>query len=323
MENPLFCGRKKMIQILFSLTESKQEYKIKAGIRGGDASVSSAKKEFLIKACIALVLIAMVALCIANPNEGAETGPDCITDGQVVIIEDEMPPLAATVSKTTTKTSIKKHTEKKKLKKKAKKSKTKTKKKTKRSSSTKKSGSKTIKTQKTVVTTTKTITRKKSRIQKIQTTVKTTTKTTTITQTTSTVGGEVKIRDIAPKIKGEILTAFEDGGYKVIVNPKVSYSGVFRSATKTIELKSANSVIYHEMGHFVSFQTGRADSTEEFKDIYKDEKNAYTASNKAYATQSAGEYFAESFKNYTENPSKLKKERPRTYEYVKEKVDEF
>ena len=285
--------------------------------------MSSAKKEFLIKGCIALVLIAMVALCIANPNEGTESGPDCITDGQVVIIEDEMPPLAATVSKTTTKTNVKKYTKKKKLNKKAKKSKTKTKKKTKRSSSTKKSGNKTIKTQKTVVTTTNTITKKKSKIQRIKTTVKTTTRTTTTTQTTTATGGEVKIRDIAPKIKDEILAAFEDGGYKVIVNPKVSYSGVFRSATKTIELKSASSVIYHEMGHFVSFKTGRAESTEEFKDIYKDEKNAYTASNKAYATQSAGEYFAESFKNYTENPSKLKKERPRTYAYVKEKVDEF
>ena len=105
--------------------------------------MSSAKKEFLIKGCIALVLIAMVALCIANPNEGTESGPDCITDGQVVIIEDEMPPLAATVSKTTTKTNVKKYTKKKKLNKKAKKSKTKTKKKTKRSSSTKKSGNKT------------------------------------------------------------------------------------------------------------------------------------------------------------------------------------
>ena len=72
--------------------------------------MSSAKKEFLIKGCIALVLIAMVALCIANPNEGTESGPDCITDGQVVIIEDEMPPLAATVSKTTTKTNVKKYT---------------------------------------------------------------------------------------------------------------------------------------------------------------------------------------------------------------------
>lgn len=279
------------------------------------------RKELFTKLCIAAIMVAMVALCIANPNEDLNT--DCITSGQVVIIEDDMPPLAATVSKTTTKTTVKKKTKVKKLKKKAKKSKTVTKKKTKKSTSTKKSGKQTIKTQKTVVTTTKTITKKKSKKQTIKTTIKTTVKTTTTTQTTTAAGGEVKIRDIAPKADAGVLKAFESGGYKVIVNPKVSYSGVFRSATKTIELKTANSVIYHELGHFVSYRTARADSTSEFKDIYNDEKNDYNYSNKAYVTQSAGEYFAESFKNYTENPGKLKSERPRTYQYVKSKVDQF
>lgn len=131
------------------------------------------------------------------------------------------------------------------------------------------------------------------------------------------------MRSIAPKADPGVLSAFESGGYKVVVNPKVSYSGVFRSATKTIELKAANAVVYHELGHFVSYRTGRADSTSEFKDIYNDEKSKYNYSDKAYVTQSAGEYFAESFKNYTENPSKLKSERPRTYTYVKSKVDQF
>lgn len=286
--------------------------------------MSGAKKEILTKVCIALILLAMVALCLANPNKNA--GVDCITTGQVVIIEDEKPPLAAKISKTTTKTSVKKYTKKKKLKKKAKKSKTTTKKKTKRSTSTKKSGDKTIKTETTVVTTTKTITKKKSKIQRINTTVKTTVKTTTTTPANSAAApksGTVDVRTLAPKIKKGILDAFVDGGYKVVINPKVSYSGVFRSASKEIELKSANSVIYHEMGHFVSFKTGRADSTSEFKTIYKEEKDKYTASDKAYVTQSSGEYFAQSFKNYTENPTKLKKERPKTYAYVKDKVDQF
>lgn len=286
--------------------------------------MSGAKKEILTKLCIALILLAMVALCLVNPNENA--GVDCITSGQVVIIEDDMPPLASTISKTTTKTSVKRYTKKKKLKKKAKKNKTTTKKKTKRSTSTKKSGSKTIKTQKTVVTTTKTISKKRSKIQRVEITEKTTIKTTTTTPKTSAAmptSGIADVRSLAPKIKKEILDAFENGGYKVVINPKVSYSGVFRSASKEIELKTANAVIYHEMGHFVSFKSGRADSTAEFKEIYKAEKGKYTASNKAYVTQTSGEYFAESFKNYTENPSKLKKERPKTYAYIKEKVDQF
>lgn len=283
--------------------------------------MNAARKEVVTKLCIAMIMLAMIALCLANPNE--DFGSDCITSGQVVIIQDDMPPLAATVSKTTTKTTVKKSTKTKKLKKKAKKSKTTTKKKTKKSTSTKKYTNKTVKTQKTVVTTTKTSTKKRSKKQTIRTTVKTTTKTTTTTKKTTVSGGVVKVRSIASKADSGVLSAFEKGGYKVTVNPKVSYSGVFRSSTKTIELKSANAVVYHELGHFVSYRTGRADSTSEFKKIYSGEKGKYNYSNKAYVTQSAGEYFAESFKNYTENPSKLKKERPKTYAYVKSKVDQF
>lgn len=283
--------------------------------------MAASKKEVFTKLLIVLVLLAMISLCLANPNE--ELGCDCTTSGQVVMIEDEMPPLAATVSKTTTKTTVKKYTKTKTLKKASKKSQAVTKKKTEKSSSTKKQGNDTIQTQKTVVTTTQTITKKKSKKETIKTTVETTIKTTTTTQTTTVTGGEVKVRDIASKADKGILTAFEDGGYKIIVNPKVSYSGVFRSASKTIELKSASAVVYHELGHFVSYRTGRSDSTSEFKEIYNAEKGKYSYSNKAYVTQSAGEYFAESFKNYTENPGKLKSERPKTYAYVKAQVDQF
>lgn len=282
--------------------------------------MSTARKEIVTKLCIATVMVAMVALCIANPNE--DVGSDCITSGQIVIIEDSMPPLAAAISKTTTKTSVKKSTKTKNLKKAAKKSSTVTKKNTKKSTTNKTSGKSKIKTETTVLTTTKTISKKKSKKQTIQTTVQTTVKTTT-TQTTTATGGEVKIRDIASKADPNVIAAFEKGGYKILVNPKVSYSGVFRSATKTIELKTASAVVYHELGHFVSYRTGRADSTSDFKAIYNAEKGNYTASNKAYVTQSTGEYFAESFKNYTENPTKLKSERPQTYAYVKDRVDQF
>lgn len=283
--------------------------------------MSTARKEIVTKLCIATVMVAMVALCIANPNE--DVGSDCITSGQIVIIEDSMPPLAAAISKTTTKTSVKKSTKTKNLKKAAKKSSTVTKKNTKKSTTNKTSGKSKIKTETTVLTTTKTISKKKSKKQTIQTTVQTTVKTTTTTQTTTATGGEVKIRDIASKADPNVIAAFEKGGYKILVNPKVSYSGVFRSATKTIELKTASAVVYHELGHFVSYRTGRADSTSDFKAIYNAEKGNYTASNKAYVTQSTGEYFAESFKNYTENPTKLKSERPQTYAYVKDRVDQF
>ena len=53
--------------------------------------------------------------------------------------------------------------------------------------------------------------------------------------------------------------------------------------------------------------------TSEFKQVYNTEKSKYTEYNKNYILSSSSEYFAESFKNYTENPAALKASRPQTY----------
>ena len=47
------------------------------------------------------------------------------------------------------------------------------------------------------------------------------------------------------------------------------------------------------------------DKSSEFISIFNAEKSAYRGNNKAYVTQDTGEYFAESFCDYTENPSVL------------------
>ena len=49
--------------------------------------------------------------------------------------------------------------------------------------------------------------------------------------------------------------------------------------------------------------------------------NRYRGNNKAYVTQDTGEYFAESFCDYTENPSVLKQQRPKTYNYINNMVN--
>ena len=49
---------------------------------------------------------------------------------------------------------------------------------------------------------------------------------------------------------------------------------------------------------------------------YSKEKSKYTEYNKSYVLQNSSEYFAESFKNYCENPSALKSSRPLTYNAV-------
>ena len=76
-------------------------------------------------------------------------------------------------------------------------------------------------------------------------------------------------------------------------------------------------IMIHELGHFVAFISGNTDQTAEFKAIFAQEKTLYTAFNKAYVTQNSAEYFAESFKDYTLNNSKLKSTRPKTYAAIK------
>ena len=187
---------------------------------------------------------------------------------------------AATTSKTTTKTTTKKVTMSSKAKKSRKVKKTKTKKTTKK---TKKKNQQITKVT-TVKTTTQTTYKKNSRVKTVKTTVRTNVKTTT---------------------------------KKVKASSKSSYSGYFSARDQSITLKRVNDdCIYHELGHFVAFVSGNSDKKAEFQSIYRAEKGKYKASDKNYVTSSASEYFAESYKNYVENPGALKASRPRTYAYI-------
>ena len=114
-----------------------------------------------------------------------------------------------------------------------------------------------------------------------------------------------------------MYNAFVNLGFGFKVNSKLSTTGVFSVQNHNIQLKRGqSSYLLHELGHFVAALKGRADQTSEFKKIYNTEKNAYVGNNKAYVTQDAGEYFAESFCDYTENASALKSQRPQTYNYI-------
>lgn len=100
---------------------------------------------------------------------------------------------------------------------------------------------------------------------------------------------------------------------------------MFSTKNHNIQLKRGqSSYLLHELGHFVSALKGRngkkIDQSSEFTRIYNEEKSAYVGNNKAYVTQDAAEYFAESFRDYTENPSALKSQRPETYSYISQMV---
>ena len=174
---------------------------------------------------------------------------------------------------------------------------------------------------------------------KVVTTASTTTVTTTTTAKTDTsagtnmtvasgnsdnsVKGSIDVGQYASRADSRVLNAYRTLGFTAEVNPSVSYSGYYDTRNRKITLRKMDDTIYHELGHFVAFISGNTDQTAEFKAIFAQEKTLYTAFNKAYVTQNSAEYFAESFKEYTLNPTVLKSSRPKTYEAVKNAVDKF
>lgn len=250
-------------------------------------------------------------------------------------IEDDDTPLASQ-PKVTTKTTKRSKTTKKNIKLKAAATKTYTKKlpttKKTTNKTTKKNQTTTIKTTTTVQKDTSRKYTKKSKnvvqTQKVTTTVQTTTTvvaaaSTTVNATTagSTTAKKEKytvsnVASIAPQMDSRVLNAFTKMGFTVIVDPSVSYAGYFDGRSRTITLKVEDDTIYHELGHYLAFIAGNVDKNAAFASVYNSEKSKFTGVRKAYATQNASEYFAESVLEYTENPSVLKAQRPQTYEAI-------
>ena len=252
-------------------------------------------------------------------------------------ITDDDTPLASQ-PKVTTKTTKSSKTTKKNIKLKAAATKTYTKKlpTTKKVSNktTKKNQTTTVKTQTTVQTDTSQKYTKKSKnvvqTQKVTTTVKTTTtvvaaaKTSAAKTTTTATAANAKkekytvsnVASVAPQMDSRVLNAFTKMGFTVTIDPSVSYAGYFDGKTRSITLRYEDDTIYHELGHYLAFIAGNVDKSAAFTSVYNSEKSKFTGVRKAYATQNASEYFAESVLEYTENPATLKAQRPQTYEAI-------
>lgn len=247
-------------------------------------------------------------------------------------IEEEETPLASQ-PKVNTKTSKKTSTKKVTMKKAS--AKTYTKSLPQTSTTSKKTanqGNATVVTQTTAVKAVTEKYTKKSKV-KVVTTTTTTTVTTTTTAKVSTASASAnsstpvnytaEITQIAPNADSRVLTAYRTLGFTVDVNSSVAYAGYFDARTRKITLKKADDTIYHELGHFIAFIAGNVDKSSEFTAIYNQEKALFTGYNKAYATQNSSEYFAESVRDYTVNPTALKSARPKTYEAVKDAIEKF
>lgn len=224
--------------------------------------------------------------------------------------------------KVTTKKITKKSTRIEKLKKKASRSKVRTKKTTNNKTTTSQNSSqrKVINTK--VVTTQKDYDKKGSNKRTIKTVVQTTIKTTTVELSQMSGVSGTTLRTLGSQADPKILNAFEELQFKMVIDKNASSTGVFSVKNHKIEIQSArSSVLLHELGHFANFLAGDKVNTSEWKSIYNAEKNKYDGYNKEYAIKSASEYFAESYKDYKENPSALKSKRPKTYQFVKSTID--
>ena len=194
---------------------------------------------------------------------------------------------------------------------------------------TKKKTTKIKSAKKTVTTETVTVTsitnnyKKGSKINTQVTTVKTTVTKTTVTNTaepvtTPVTNGTVAVTQIAPAADKRVLNAFQKLGFQVIIQSGVPYSGLCDAETRTITLKQADETVYHELGHFLAFVAGNIDTSAAFQQIFQNEKSKYTAYDKGYVLQNSAEYFAQSFRDYTENPAALKASRPQTYAAIQQ-----
>ena len=264
-----------------------------------------------------------------------------------VSVEEDETPLAS-APKVSTKTSSKTKTTKKTVKLKSKSKKTYTKKLpvTKKVSkkTVKKNATTTVKTVTTVRTVTTEKYQKKSNkklvTKKVTTTVKTTTTVQrqavsnsasvfsddgaavvqTSAQSASRTGKyEVDVSKIAPQMDKSVLYVYKKLGFKVVIDSSVNYAGHFDAKNRVITLQREDDTIYHELGHFLAFAAGGADKNS-FTAVYNREKDKYQGVSVAYVTQNSSEYFAESVKDYVQNPVRLKSSRSETYTAIQNAI---
>lgn len=310
----------------------------------------------VVSSCAAIALAAVIGGVSLFSGAGETPEFPSYTDPimETSIMEDETP--LASQPKTTVKTTSSTKTTRKtvKLKKASKKSYTKKlKTKTKVTNKTNKSGNTTVDTKTTVVTNATAKYTKKSKkkvvTSKIITTVQTTTtqqvsidnETAVSTTSSGTSAAQAtaaasssqnqskyeanvaNVASVAGKMDNRVIAAYQQLGFKIVVDPSVNYSGYFDARSRSITMKQIDDSVYHELGHFLAFIAGNVDKTASFQSIFAAEKANVTAFNKAYVTQNASEYFAESVKDYILNNASLKNTRPQTYAAVQNALNQI
>lgn len=108
---------------------------------------------------------------------------------------------------------------------------------------------------------------------------------------------------------------FNDSSMHIVA--VTNYKGSSKECSINIGTRDSTAVL-HEMGHFIDYVSGYLSDTEEYKSIWGSEVEAfksfhYTADEN---TNTANEYFAESFQVYIESPNELQEKCPQSYNYI-------
>lgn len=122
------------------------------------------------------------------------------------------------------------------------------------------------------------------------------------------------------RIDARLTQAFQKLGFRIVINPRVSYAGYFSARDREIILRDYpyTDVLYHEYGHFLDYISGLSSTDRNM--IYE----AEVAVMQKYVERTcynASEYFAEAFVQYTREPAVLKKERPKTYAVIRDSLN--
>lgn len=128
---------------------------------------------------------------------------------------------------------------------------------------------------------------------------------------------------VRSKVGYSVSNAFDTLGFKIYVDPSVHYSGYYSTKDRSITLRKNDNTLYHELGHFVSFISGCSCSSAEFKEIYSREKAKYTKYNKAYVCKDSNEFFAECYYLYLTDSSWLKRNLPKTYQFIQKSLQKI
>lgn len=180
--------------------------------------------------------------------------------------------------------------------------------------------------------------------QQTQNTVQTETQTQTSNQSFSFIGDVVLEGDISLSVKQamnnkmkmippNLLNRFYNNGYTLVLTTKSiqgNYyngsvagviSGLFVGDDKTIYVaateKYVDMALLHEFGHFLDSLYGFVSLSDEFKQIYYEEKDYITVfAYDDHYKSNPQEYFASAFEQMMKNPERCKSEVPKTYEFV-------